>query len=116
MNSAPAWASFATGVQPGKLGIYYFTEIPRGTYCRRLINARARRAPAFWSYLSQQSIRVGIVNVPISFPAEPVQGFVIAGMDAPSTQVEGFCFPPDIFSQVVEKNQLITALSPEYTE
>lgn len=103
MNSAPAWVSFATGVQPGKHGIYYFTEIPRGTYCRRLINAHSRRAPAFWKYLSQQGIRVGVVNVPITFPAEPVNGFLIAGMDAPSPQTKDFCFPPEVFSQIAGK-------------
>jgi predicted AlkP superfamily phosphohydrolase/phosphomutase len=102
MNSAPAWSSFATGVNPGKHGIYYFTEIPERTYCRRLVNAGDRKAASFWSYLSQQGLSVGIVNVPISYPAEPVNGFLVAGMDAPNSNAEGFSYPDGFYSDVAQ--------------
>jgi predicted AlkP superfamily phosphohydrolase/phosphomutase len=100
MNSAPAWSSFATGVRPGKHGIFYFTEIPEGTYCRRLVNAADRKALPFWRYLSQRNISVGVVNVPISFPAESVKGFLVAGMDAPRTGAEGFSYSKNFFNSV----------------
>src|SRR5205085_9588270 len=36
MNSAPAWSTIATGLNPGRHGIFYFDERVPGTYGRRL--------------------------------------------------------------------------------
>ncbi|MGQ9595453.1 MAG: alkaline phosphatase family protein, partial [Anaerolineae bacterium] len=37
MNSAPAWSTFATGLNPGKHGIFYFDELVPGTYIKRYL-------------------------------------------------------------------------------
>ena len=57
-NSAPAWSSFATGLNPGKHGIFYFTERVPGTYRRRPIHAGFRCGTTFWSLLSQAGCQV----------------------------------------------------------
>ncbi len=40
--------------------------------------------------------RTVVVNVPISFPAEPVNGYLIAGLDSPSKTISGFTYPPGL--------------------
>ncbi len=112
MNSAPAWSTFATGVNPGQHGIYYFTEIVQGTYRMRTINASHRKVGAFWKYLSHLGVRVGVVNVPVSFPAEPVQGFMIAGMDAPSPDHEGFSFPEGFYGEICSRLEYPYCIEP----
>jgi predicted AlkP superfamily phosphohydrolase/phosphomutase len=95
-NSAPAWVSFATGNNPGKHGIFYFDEPVLGTYQRRYLNGSFRKSKSIWNYASEAGKKVGVMNVPISYPAEPVDGFMVAGIDSPATWSRGFCYPPDL--------------------
>jgi predicted AlkP superfamily phosphohydrolase/phosphomutase len=103
MNSAAAWTSMVTGCNPGKHGIYDFgTAAPqRGTTWRPTTAASRARTP-FWLLLSAAGQDVGIVNVPISYPADTVNGFMLAGMDAPSVSSSGFAAPPDLLDELRE--------------
>jgi predicted AlkP superfamily phosphohydrolase/phosphomutase len=92
-NSASAWVSFATGNNPGKHGIFYFDEPIFGTYRRRYLNGSFRKSKAIWNYASASGKKVGVMNIPMSYPAEPVNGFMIAGIDSPETWGTGFIYP-----------------------
>lgn len=87
-HSAPAWTSFMTGKNPGKHGIFHFTEAIPQSYQFRYVNAATRRAPSLWRILGDHGLRVGVMNVPMTFPPEPVNGFLISGLDTPSEQSE----------------------------
>jgi predicted AlkP superfamily phosphohydrolase/phosphomutase len=102
-NSAPAWTSFATGQNPGKHGIYYFDEPVPGTYNRRYLNGSFRRSRTLWDYLSEAGRQVGVINVPLSYPAEAVNGFMISGLDAPGAQAEGFAYPKDLVGSLRDR-------------
>lgn len=80
----PAWTSFMTGKNPGKHGIFYFLEPQPGSYIMRYANAGSRRSRTFFGLLSDAGFRVGSVNIPFTFPPEPISGFQISGMDTPS--------------------------------
>ncbi len=99
-NSAPAWVSFATGDNPGKHGIFYFDEPVFGTYQRRYVNASFRKSRALWDYASAAGKRVGVINVPITYPAEKVNGFMIAGIDTPRTWCKGFTYPQELAKEL----------------
>ncbi|MGQ0669196.1 MAG: alkaline phosphatase family protein [Actinomycetota bacterium] len=96
MNSAPAWSTVATGLNPGRHGIFYFDEPVPGTYRRRIVNAGRRSGETLWSMASRAGKRIVVVNVPISYPAEPVNGFLVAGLDTPSKSLPGFAHPQDL--------------------
>jgi predicted AlkP superfamily phosphohydrolase/phosphomutase len=85
--TAPAWTSFATGVNPGKHGIFQFFQSSNQRGPRvaldSVVDRSAIRAPAFWRFLNDAGLRVGLVNVPMTYPPPVVDGFVIAGMPAP---------------------------------
>lgn len=100
MNSAPAWTSFMTGKNPGKHGIFWFWEPLSGSYGNRFVNASDRRSQSVWQLLSDAGHRVGVINFPMTFPAEPVDGFMLAGFDAPSTRAEGFAHPPGLLKEL----------------
>jgi len=78
-----AWASIITGVGAGRHGIYDFGCRTKDEYDFELINSSDRAWPAFWELLVNQK-KMGIVNVPISYPPDPVDGFFISGMHTPS--------------------------------
>jgi predicted AlkP superfamily phosphohydrolase/phosphomutase len=103
MRSPAAWTTFLTGKNPGKHGLYEFYEPIPGTYDVRFVNGGMRQAASVWSLLSAQGKRVGVINVPMSYPAEPVNGFMLAGLDAPSTTSRGFCHPPDLCQKLSQK-------------
>ncbi len=101
MNSAAAWTSMITGCNPGQHGIYNFgTAAPQQGTEWRPSTARSRAKPPFWRYLSAADQQVGVVNVPISYPADHINGFMLAGMDAPSVSSPGFAHPPGLKAEL----------------
>ena len=77
-KTIPAWYSFATGLDPGSLGIFGFTEPDGGPGKSRLVQT-FRPAEAIWDLLSRQGIRVGVLNFPLR-AGYPLHGFVVPGM------------------------------------
>jgi predicted AlkP superfamily phosphohydrolase/phosphomutase len=100
-NSAPAWSTMVTGLNPGKHGIYWFTEDDPTSYDYRFVNGSFRRGKAFWRVLSEEGQRVGVVNVPLTFPAEAVNGVMVAGLDSPSVDDPRFTHPAELRAEVV---------------
>ena len=94
--SAAAWSSMVTGVNPGKHGLYWFTLDKPGTYEQSYVNASYQHGETLWRRLSDAGMCVGAINVPISYPAEEVNGFVIAGIDTPGVHATGFTYPQDL--------------------
>jgi predicted AlkP superfamily phosphohydrolase/phosphomutase len=101
MNSAASWTSMVTGCNPGRHGVYGFgTTAPQRGVTWRPTTAATRAEPPFWSLLSAAGDQVGVVNVPISYPVDPVNGFMLAGMDAPSVESPGFAHPPELLAEL----------------
>ncbi|GAX60424.1 hypothetical protein SCALIN_C11_0035 [Candidatus Scalindua japonica] len=102
-RSAAAWTSFMTGKNPGKHGIFEFYEYLPSTYNLRFINGKARDGDSLWKILSNNGKNVGIINVPMTYPAEDVNGFLIAGLDSPSVKSRNFTYPEDLYNTLQEK-------------
>ena len=98
-NSAPAWSSFSTGMNPGKHGVYYFTERVPGSYKSRFTHSVTRTGKPLWMTVSDSGRRVAVINVPGTFPPDVVDGFMISGLDTPSTTCS-FTWPKDLYDQL----------------
>jgi len=103
LNSIPAWASFMTGVNPAKHGLLWFYERRPDSYAYRYLNGSDLQAPPFWDILSAAGRRVSVLNVPMTYPAHPLNGLLIAGLDAPSEESPEFTFPPGLYREIREK-------------
>ncbi len=77
-KTIPAWYSFATGQDPGQLGIYGFTEPTDEPGTSRIVQT-FRPAEAMWDQLSRKGVKVGVVNFPLG-AGYPIHGFVMPGM------------------------------------
>jgi predicted AlkP superfamily phosphohydrolase/phosphomutase len=97
----PAWTSFMTGKNPGKHGIYNFIKNEQGSYAMKYANATSRRAPTVWKLLNDAGYTVGTMNVPFTYPPEPLNGFQISGMDTPS-ETSPFIHPPQLREELVK--------------
>ncbi len=99
--TAQAWTSMVTGTNAGKHRIFDFWERDFGAYGFRLANASYRATPAIWKLLSQAGRRVIVVNVPMTYPPEPVNGLMISGWDTPGLGA-AYTYPPELKGELPE--------------
>lgn len=83
--SSTAWASFMTGKDPGEHGLFGFGRKPLGSYYLQPFSSISRVCgQTLWGLLSHYGQRVAVLNVPVTYPPEPVNGLLISGFGAPS--------------------------------
>ena len=101
-QSAPAWTSLATGKNPGKHGVFQFSRIDRSVYqsgFRRVVNANSIVGSTLWELLSDAGKSVGVMNVPMTYPARAVNGYMITGMLTPRDSTS-FTYPPELADEL----------------
>jgi predicted AlkP superfamily phosphohydrolase/phosphomutase len=98
-NSAVAWATLATGTNAGRHGIFDFVLPREGAYALKVTTREDRRVPALWNHASDAGASVAVVNIPMTFPAETLNGVMISGMDAPSLEQRAVS-PPELLGEI----------------
>jgi predicted AlkP superfamily phosphohydrolase/phosphomutase len=109
--TAPAWATFQTGLNPGRHGVFDFLAPPRRGYYRRLQNASALTAARIFDTLSSAGRTVGAVNVPLTFPPRAVNGFVIPGMLTPYF-ADKHLYPPSLGAELRRVGEYFIDMNP----
>ena len=99
----PGWTSIFTGVNPGKHGIFGFTL---GNVQRRegLVRLDRVKAPGLWNVANAQGKKVGLFNIPMTFPPPPVDGWAVSGMLTPEgggETPEGFTHPDELAGKLI---------------
>ncbi len=96
--SCTAWTSFATGMNAGAHGVFGFVEREPGSYRQYITGSNYVRAPQLWNTLNERGHRVIIMNVPVTTPPRPVNGFMVSGFLAP--KLEGATHPPELAARL----------------
>ena len=106
--TAPAWTSALTGVNPGRHGIYGFFDGNVQRDLTLLHPGRIRAAPV-WEVANQQGKSVGVFNVPMTYPSQPLKGWMVSGMMTPSSGdgSREFCWPESLSTEIL-------AIEPHY--
>jgi len=103
--SVPAWPSFFTGKNPGKHGMFRFTQRVDGEYRWQIFSAANLRTNTLWDVLTEGGRRSGFFYVPATYPARPLNGLMLSGW-APG--IDSDCtYPADL------KQDLITQFGRE---
>ena len=97
--SPAAWSSLATGMLPAKHGIYDHIYRRPGTYDIAPSNAKLRAGKPVWQIISEGGGKVGVINVPETYPPATVNGFMISGMDTPSDESE-WAYPANLKAEL----------------
>lgn len=96
--SCVSWTSFYTGVNPGKHGIYGFTDFDPQTGKPYTPNALDCKVAPLWHRVGEAGGRSVVLNLPNTYPAQPLRGKMISGFVAPD--FERACYPP-MFAQTL---------------
>jgi predicted AlkP superfamily phosphohydrolase/phosphomutase len=93
--TSPAWPTFMTGKNAGKHGVFDFIEHGQDKQC--VVNASHIDGKTLWQLVSDAGKRVGIMNVPVTYPATPVNGFLLSGMPQPRQGRRSY--PEDLWAE-----------------
>ncbi len=93
--TAPAWISFMTGLNPGRHGIFDFKQVDITTYHTSanegdVVDLSSIRGHTLWDVLGQHGIRTCVVGFPMTYPAWPINGYMLSGFPAPHVST----YPP----------------------
>jgi len=100
--TGPAWLAMATGLTPGKTGIYDFIKRKgEDGYKFTFTSSAEYRGRAVWDYLNTSGRRVGIINYPNLYPPYKVDGFIVSG-GLGSPRVSNFTYPKELETEIGE--------------
>ncbi len=98
-----AWTTFLTGKNPGAHGILDFERYETGTNKLSFNTTFSLgHVRTLWQMLGDKGLRVGSINVPMTFPARPVNGFLISGFETPGVDSD-FVYPPQLRGEVLRR-------------
>lgn len=108
------WTTIATGVEPERHGILDFL-VPAGRPREgEPVTSTERRAAALWEILSARGIPVGVVGWWATWPAERVEGYIVA--DRVAYQLFGFRPDPSQSEGKTWPRALYEAIAPGIVE
>jgi len=98
--SGPAWHAFKTGKSPGRTGLYDFLRYDPQNYRSTLIQLGQLPDAMVWNIISQHSgCRVGIYDLPTTYPPSKVNGFMVAGFPLPENASD-YVYPGELKSEL----------------
>lgn len=98
----PAWASFQTGVNPGKHGIFNFFKYNPKNNESHLVSSKDLMTKTIWELISEKNKTVVVINVPITYPPKKIKGCLIGGIMTPSTEVQ-FTYPQNLYKELLNE-------------
>lgn len=98
--SPAAWSSFATGLNPGRHGVFYFLDRKPGTYELMHAGSRTRDGLSFWKAASLAGKKVAILHEPMTYPAEELNGVQVCGWLAPGANAPGYTYPTELAAEL----------------
>lgn len=99
--TGPAWSSFMTGKSPGNHGIFEFFRRQEDSYSQVLSGPSSIDGKALWRLLSDAGRKVGVMNVPLTYPPEEVNGFLISGLLTPR-DCDDWAYPQGLVEELRE--------------
>ena len=94
-------ANVTTGRTPGHHGLFDFWQRgPDGVF--RETRGADIKSPTIWEILDQRQVPCGLINIPFTYPPAHVEGFMIAGEDAPGAH-RSIAYPTSLYDELVKK-------------
>src|SRR5712692_5546651 len=95
-SSVPAWQCLATGKNPAKIGIWGFISIGPDRKVR--IGHTTPDIGCLWDICSRSGLKVGVFNIPGTYPPYQVNGFMVSGFPTPPGKT--WADPPSLMKKL----------------
>lgn len=102
--SSVAWTNYSTGKNPGEHGIYGFVDKINAPFRLIVPTSRDRKAETIFYKLSKEK-KVFSINVPISYPPEPISGKNVSCFLCPD--IKKSTYPEDYWKELNKKGYII---------
>jgi predicted AlkP superfamily phosphohydrolase/phosphomutase len=99
--TASAWSSFMTGKNPGAHGLFDFMQRRANSYDLAPVSARDREGKAIWDLMGEAGKKVIVMNVPVTWPPQSVNGQLITGMLTPRN-ANNYTYPKELADELRE--------------
>ncbi len=99
-NTAAAWTAFQTGLPPVESGIYDFQRWDRQSPRGELISS-GNLPKTVWEVAGEHGRRVGVLNLPLTYPPFELNGFMVSGFTTPGMEA-AWTWPPELKGQLLE--------------
>ncbi len=103
--TAAAWTTFMTGKRSGKHGVFHFVRLFEDGASTggkpEIVNARNIKSPTLWDVLGHYERQVALINVPMTYPPRPVNGFMITGLLTPR-HASTFTWPRQLSKELTD--------------
>lgn len=97
--SPVCWTSIFSGLDPAGHGVYGFASCEPGAYRLRPAFSPDVRAPRIWDRASEAGLTSVVLNVPLTYPATPINGAMVSGFVCP--QLRGGVQPPGLLPRLL---------------
>jgi predicted AlkP superfamily phosphohydrolase/phosphomutase len=97
--TASAWSSFMTGKNPGAHGLFDFMQRRANSYDLAPVSALDRDGKAVWDLIGEAGKQVIVMNVPVTWPPQPVNGLLITGMLTPRN-AKNYTYPKELADEL----------------
>jgi len=116
MHSASAWTSILTGLNPGRHGLFVFSDRDFVTGKQVFFKGGDRIGELIDAHLSRSGLTSGFLNVPMTYPARcQPGGFMISGLDAPSLNDRAFS-PAELRAEIFDRSPSYAFSPPDLGE
>jgi len=96
----PAWSAIMTGKNPGKTGIYDWIIFNRRARYIKIVSSLEIKSPKIWDFLSKKGMKSCIINLPLTYPAQPLNGYLVSGIPAHVGLRRKITYPPDLIKEL----------------
>jgi predicted AlkP superfamily phosphohydrolase/phosphomutase len=96
--SSVSWTGFMTGKNPGKHGVYGFTDVKPGTMSMFFPNFGNVRGDTLWDVAGRAGKRSIVLNIPNTYPARALNGLLVSGFVA--VNLERAVFPAELLPRL----------------
>ncbi|MFH1240037.1 MAG: alkaline phosphatase family protein [Candidatus Diapherotrites archaeon] len=97
-----AWTAFASGYDPGQMGVYSYTvrenKLSDET---NLVNSTCKKKKMIWDLLSANNKKSIVLNVPLTYPVNEINGTIISGFLTPGLKSK-CCYPEEFKEELSE--------------
>ncbi len=116
-TSSPAWKSYSTGKNPGKLGLYSWCRFDIKNLELSVMATDPFRSKEIWDHLGEYGFTSGVINLPLLCPPRRIRGFIVSGF--PMSDSADYTYPKGLKKTIVERfdyriNPSEYTLDPKY--